>query len=109
MANKSPKVTVQMIEVKTWKGSQSVHFRKLVQLNQFKVKIEIKRDSYAMQSWAVASVFDPAKLDWNQVYSIPYPEMKTKEGLMYGGEEITAVPFTKDSEALMVGITSILF
>jgi hypothetical protein len=35
--------------------------------------------------------------------------MKTKEGLMYGGQEITSVPFKEDSEALMAGISSILF
>lgn len=98
-----------MIEVKTWKGQQSVHFRKIVKLNTFKVKLEIKRDSYAMQSFAVAHVFDVVTMDWNLLYSIPYPHMKTKEGLMYGGEEITTVPFKDDSEALMVGITSILF
>lgn len=109
MAKTSCGITVKMIEVKTWKGSQSVHFRKLVQLNQFKVKIDIKRDSYAQQSHAVAYVFDPVKLDWNAIYSIPYPQMQTKEGLMYGNEEITATPFAKDSEALMAGISSILF
>lgn len=98
-----------MIEVKTWKGQQSVHFQKLVKLNDFKVRLDIKRDSYAMQSYATASVFDPVKMDWNKLYSIPYPHMKTKEGLMYGGEEITTVPFKDDSEALMAGITSILF
>lgn len=102
-------ITATMIEVKTWKGSQSVHFRKLMQLNQFKIKLEIKRDSYAQQSHAMAYVFDPIKLDWNAIYSIPYPQMKTKEGLMYGGQEITSVLFKDDSEALMAGITSILF
>jgi hypothetical protein len=109
MKKTSNGITVQMIEVTTWKGSQSVHFRKLVQLNAFKVKLEIKRDSYANQSHAIASVWSAEKLEWNTVYSIPYPQMKTKEGLMYGSAEITSVMFKDDSESLMKGVTSILF
>jgi hypothetical protein len=56
MAKNSCGITAKMIEVKTWKSGQSAHFRKLVQLNEFKVKIEIKVDSHAPQSYAVASV-----------------------------------------------------
>lgn len=100
---------VKMIEVKTWKGQQSAHFRKLVQINLFKVKIDIKRDSYDMQSHAIAYVFDPATMDWKVVYSIPYPHMQTEKGLHLGNQVLTTVPFAKDSEALMAGISSILF
>lgn len=103
------KVPFKMIEVTTWKGSQSVNFRKLAQLGDHKIKIEIQRDSYANQSFARGYVFSVAKMEWSQIYSVPYPQMKTKEGIMYGQEQITATMFHQDSEAVMAGITSILF
>lgn len=109
MAKTSCGITAKMIEVKTWKTGQAAHFRKLIQLDEFKVKIEIKVDSHAPQSFAVASVYNPAKMDWIKLYSIPYPEMETEKGIQYDSKELTAVPFAKDSETLMAGISSILF
>jgi hypothetical protein len=35
--------------------------------------------------------------------------MQTQNGIQYDSKELTAVPFAKDSEALMAGISSILF
>lgn len=102
-------LTTKMIEVKTWKESQSVHFRKIMELGSLKVKIAIKRDSFAQQSYAVGYVFSMEKLEWNTVYSIPYPEMKTSEGLMYGNQPITSNLFTDDSTAVLEGLKAILF
>lgn len=110
---KTTGVTFQMVEVKTWKGKQDANFRKICKLNEFLVKLEIKRDSYAEQSYAVASVFHRESMEWKKIYSIPYPQLETKEGILYttgpNRDELTTVPFAKDSETLMAGVTSILF
>lgn len=103
------KISAQIIEVKTWKGTQSVHFRKIMKLNDYKIKIEIKRDSYDNQSSAVGYFFNPTKMEWVVVYSIPYPEIKTNSGHIYRNDAIVSTMFTDDSVAVLKGITSILF
>jgi HKD family nuclease len=103
------KISAKLIEVLTWKQSQSVHFRKIIELDTYKIKLEIKQDSHKPQSYATAFVYSFANSEWRAAYSIPYPLMKTKEDLMYGSENITSNLFTQDAETLMAGVTSILF
>jgi hypothetical protein len=114
MAKTTPKITTELIEVKTWKTQQSAYFRKIMRMTEASktwpktVKLEIKRDSYSNQSHAVAYVFDVQSVEWKAVYSVPYPHMKTQEGIMYD-KDVTANQFSTDAEALLAGLTSILF
>ena len=62
-------------------GSQSLIYRELYSLNDKKIKLEIKSDSYRSQCYAKSYVLKND--EWNLLYSVPYAEMKTKEGLIY--------------------------
>ena len=64
------KTTVKKIEETFFKGSQSVNFKGIYKLNDFKIKIEIKKDSYDKQSYARVYVWK--NLEWSLVDYIPY-------------------------------------
>lgn len=99
-----------MIEMTTWKESQSVHYRQLANLGNFKIRIQIKRDSYDMQSHATAYVFRAADLEWKVVYSIPYPEMATlKTASPHSSDRQGPDKFAADVRKLIDGATQILF
>src|SRR5574344_633705 len=69
------------IEKITYKGTQSVNFRELYKLENKKIKLEIKSDSYDMQCYARAYILKEEK--WELIYSIPYSEMNTSNGLSH--------------------------
>ena len=76
------KINETLIENIIFLGSQSLNFREIYKINDKKKKLEIKSDSYDMQCYARAYVLKDEK--WEQVYSIPYSQMKTPKGLCYG-------------------------
>lgn len=98
------------LELITWKGQQSVNYRQIITLENFKVKLEIKRDSYDFQSSAVASVWSTESMEWKNVYSIPGQLMKTSDNMVHGVEKV--IPsniFSMDIQTLLTGAKSILF
>lgn len=104
------KPTLKAIEVKTWKGQQSVHYRQLANLADFKIRIDIKRDSYDMQSHATLSVFRSADLEWKVIYSIPYPQMASlKTTSPHSMDPQGADKFAADVRTLIDGAIQILF
>jgi len=70
-----------IIEKITYKGSQSINFREIYKLDEKRIKLEIKSDSYDQQCYARAYILKDEK--WELVYSIPYSEMNTPKGLCY--------------------------
>ena len=70
-----------IIESIVYPGSQSVTCRIIYQLNGRTVKLEIKSDSFASQSYAKACVFDGTS--WKDLYAIPYALMQTPPELLY--------------------------
>lgn len=70
-----------IIESIVYPGSQSVTCRIIYQLNGRTVKLEIKSDSFAPQSYAKAYVFDGTS--WKDLYAIPYALMQTPHELFY--------------------------
>ncbi|HSA05706.1 MAG TPA: hypothetical protein P5556_00845 [Candidatus Gastranaerophilales bacterium] len=62
-------------------SSQSLVYRELYILNNKKIKLEIKSDSYRNQCYARTYVLKDD--EWNILYNVPYAEMETKEGLIY--------------------------
>jgi hypothetical protein len=76
-----PKLKETIIEKITYKGSQSVNFREIYGLENKKIKLEIKSDSYDMQCYARAYILKDEK--WELIYSIPYSEMNTPNGLSH--------------------------
>ena len=77
----SKKIKEIIIEKITYKGSQSVNFREIYKLDEKRIKLEIKSDSYDQQCYARAYILKDEK--WEQIYSIPYSEMNTPKGLCY--------------------------
>lgn len=72
----------RLIEKITYKSSnQSISYRELLKINDKKVKFLIKSDSYHIQCYAKSYVLKND--EWVEVYSIPYCEMWTKEGLIH--------------------------
>jgi len=78
MSKKNKEITIEKI---TYKGSQSVNFREIYILDEKRIKLEIKSDSYDQQCYARAYILKDEK--WELIYSIPYSEMNTPKGLCY--------------------------
>ena len=70
-----------IIESIIYPGSQSVTCRIIYQLNGRTIKLEIKSDSFAPQSYAKACVLDGTT--WKDLYAIPYALMQTPHELFY--------------------------
>lgn len=62
-------------------NSQSVSYREIYKLQDKKIKIDIKSDSYENQCYARASVLKND--EWQIIYSIPHSLMKTPNNLAY--------------------------
>ena len=75
------KIKEAPIEKITYKGSQSISFREIYKLDEKRIKLEIKSDSYDQQCYARVYILKDEK--WEPVYSIPYSEMNTPKGLCY--------------------------
>ena len=75
------KIKETTIEKITYKGSQSISFREIYKLDEKRIKLEIKSDSYDQQCYARAHILKDEK--WEPIYSIPYSEMITPKGLCY--------------------------
>ena len=107
--SKSKETTIEKI---TYKGSQSINFREIYKLEDKKIKLEIKSDSYDMQCYARTYILKDEK--WELIYSIPYSEMNTPNGLchhvIYRHKASAAEDeFTSDIQRLKKYIEEILF
>lgn len=69
METLTKKIVIKQIEETFFKGSQSVNFKGIYKMNDLKVKIEVKKDSYDFQSYARCYVWKD--LEWSFVDSIP--------------------------------------
>ena len=100
------------IEKITYKGTQSINFREIYKLAEKKIKLEIKSDSYDMQCYARAYILKDEK--WELIYSIPYSEMNTPNGLSHHvtyrhKASAAEVEFKIDIDRLKKYIKEILF
>ena len=67
--------TERTIESIVYEGSQSINRREIYELGDLKIKLELKSDTFDIQSYANAYALDG--LEWKVIYSIPYSLMKT--------------------------------
>ena len=65
-------------------SNQSISYRELYSIKGKKIKLVIKSDSYRVQCYAKAYILKED--EWNILYTVPYAEMETKEGLIYHRE-----------------------
>lgn len=64
------------------KGSQDIIYKEVFEVDNRKLNIEIKSDSYNDQCYARISVLKPDE-GWYVLHSIHYSQMKTKSELYY--------------------------
>lgn len=75
---------MKIIKSEYGKGTQSIDFQEIRESEEgYKIKIDIKSDSYKFQSYARVSTFDPNQLKWNILTSIHYSLMETPNELYY--------------------------
>ena len=74
---------IPLEEPHTSKGGQSVIYRAIYEFNGHKVRLTIKSDSYANQSYARMDIFNPTDLKWNRLHYLHYADMHTETGLCY--------------------------
>ena len=94
-----------------YKDTQSIGHREIYEHNGIKIKLELESDSFEQQCFAKAYALDGLK--WNEIYSIPFIEMKTPKGLSYQSQyinkESTAeVEFQQDVKRLKKYINMVL-
>jgi hypothetical protein len=70
---------MKKIEETFFNGRQSVEFKGIYEHKKNKLKIEIDIDSYDSQSSANIYIFSLQDLKWNQLESIHYSQMSSKE------------------------------
>lgn len=78
-------MNIESIESSVNKGQQSLDFKEVLKLDKFKIRISIKSDSYKHQCFARIDVWN--ELKWNNIHSLHYNEMNTKDKLIYSFEE----------------------
>lgn len=102
------KTKEELIEEIISKGSQSVSYREIYKVSNYKIKLEIKSDAYDMQSYARAYVLKD--LEWSLIYSIPYSKMTTPFNIICRRMTDTEYKklFIQDRNRLKEGIESIL-
>ena len=71
------KAKVKVIEREYFNGRQSVEFKGIYEYKGHKLRVTIDIDSYDSQSSARINVFNPQKLEWNFLESIPYSRMES--------------------------------
>jgi hypothetical protein len=89
-------------------GSQSVIFTELLTYKGHSLRISIKSDAYANQCSAQISIFSPATLQWNPLWTIPHGGMETKTGLHYAPDWENSFHFKADRQTLISCMTDIL-
>ena len=93
-------------------SGQSISYREIYKLQDKKIKLAIKSDSYRSQCYSKVSVLKND--EWTEVYTIPYSLMQTPEGLSYKNDyknkpALAEGNFREDTQKLKHYIEKILF
>lgn len=104
--------TEKTIESIMYAGHQSISRREIYMLGNIRIKLDLKSDSYEQQCHAIAYALDG--LEWKVIYSIPYSQMNTRNGLVYavdyrnGNENRAKKEFETDVQRLKKYVQEIL-
>jgi len=79
---------MKKIESYYTKGSQSIEYTEFIDHNNSKLRINIDRDSYDMQSSAVIKIWSKDDNKWNFLARIPYSKMSVCMNNVYCGLEV---------------------
>lgn len=106
--------TYQPLEENVYKIDQTVTailYNALVaEDTTYKVRFTVKSDSFLFQCKAIAEVFNPNTLEWNQIYYIHPDGMATPTGLCHkrGNEGTNMKNFEKDINTMKKMVQAIL-
>jgi hypothetical protein len=98
----------ETINVWLTKGDQSVTYTELLAYKDFRLRIAIKSDAYAKQSFAKIDVFSLNQLQWNSLWVIPQGGMETKSGLHHAPDWEKSIHFQRDRLELISNVVEIL-
>ena len=93
---------------RVWKGQQSWNYRAIWTVRDKKVRITIKVDSYAFQSYGRAEILNETKDQWHSIASIPGEQSATYQKIGAYDRDITAAAFEEDERQLIAEIDLIL-
>lgn len=93
-------------------SGQSISYREIYKINDKKIKLAIKSDSYRSQCYSKAFVLKND--EWTDIYTIPYSLMQTPKGLAYKSDyknkpAVAEGNFKEDIQKLKANIEKILF
>lgn len=103
------KITEKTIEETYFKGGQSLEFKGIYEINKLKVKMNIKKDSYANQSYGRVWVWKD--LEWSLIDSIHYSQLAVVLADLYYGSAVddrVKALFNKDIKLLRAKAINIL-
>lgn len=92
------------VNERIWNEKQSWYYESTLTISGRKIKIEIRRNAYDFQSWAIALLFDGNK--WNQIAHIPHPQMKCMHVSYVGNASVE--DFREDTDALIKEVTMLI-
>lgn len=101
---------IQKIEDGLSSTNQAVTRTIIGKMDDFKVRLSIKSDSYQSQCHAVVSVWSTDQLSWNEVHRILPSQMETETGIAYLPQhKISPRLFDRDVDHLTYMLEQILF
>lgn len=105
------KKELEIIETTISKGSQSLEYKQLINYKGYKLRINIKSDSYEPQSYARISILKDLK--WEILDYIPSSQMSTNSELVYQPRyrqnyDMAEKEFLKDSDLLVKNAIELL-
>ena len=90
-----------LIQPRVWNAGQSWHYQGVWLVCGRKVRIDIRRNAYDMQSHLRAEVFDPVANNWNELCSQPIEVAACKAISYVDKQEKVMLPFRLDAKALL--------
>ena len=85
------------------KGRQSMAYKEILRLGEYKVQVKIKSDAYRSQCYAKISIFNKNDLEWRGLDDIHHSLMTTKDSLAYQNPRkvVTSEDFRDDRDQLV--------
>ena len=104
MAERNPKL--ETLEISLGKGYQDMIYKEILRWGEHKLRVRIKSDSYAFQSFARIERWNGER--WYEVHHIHHSQMTTASGLIHQPKQVTKEDFAADRDLLIKRAGTIL-
>lgn len=105
----STRPAIKIFHTEIGRGQQGVRYTEVLRIGPHICQICIRSDSFALQCFAVASVWSRAALCWNEASTIHYSQMSTDPKLAYeDADRQNASHFLADRQTLIERLTALL-